>query len=122
MPAEMMIAALLLAALPAAQPAGPAPDLPRWKRLAPGLEFRMMAGGAACRRGSERVAVARIDTTRWRIEPFSCAEGPTAGEPLDIDSWRKRTGATILFNAGQYDAARTPMGLFVKEGKNLGSR
>lgn len=116
------IAALLVAALGAVAPAHAAADASRWKHLAPGLEFRMMDGGASCRRGSPRVAVTRIDTRRWRVEPFTCAEDPKAGGPLDIEAWRLRTGAAVVFNAGQYYPDHVPMGLFVKEGRNLGSR
>ena len=85
-----------------------------------------MDGGPLCRMGSRAVAVARIEPSRWRLEPFSYTEDPNARanfarEPLDIEAWQRRTGAAIVFNAGQYFADRTPMGLFVKGGRNLGS-
>ena len=80
-----------------------------------------MDGGAAARRGSRAVAVVRIEPSRWRIEPFSHREKP-GSDPLDIESWQRRTGATVIFNAGQYYPDRVPMGLFVKSGQNLGSR
>jgi uncharacterized protein YigE (DUF2233 family) len=39
-----------------------------------------------------------------------------------VEDWRKRTDAAVVFNAGQYYPDRRPMGLFVKEGRNLGTQ
>jgi len=87
-----------------------------WKRLGPGLEFRVVDGGATCRRGSHAVAIARIDPARWRVEPY------LSSEAVDIEAWQRRTGAAVMINAGQYYPDRRPMGLFVKQGRNLGTK
>ncbi|MFQ5702123.1 MAG: phosphodiester glycosidase family protein [Acidobacteriota bacterium] len=80
-----------------------------------------MNGGEACRKGSPAITVLRVDPRRWRMDVFHQSESP--GDPVraDIESWQRRTGATVIFNAGQYYPDHLPMGLFVKRGKNLGT-
>ncbi len=101
--------------------AGAAPESP-WKRLDGGLEFRIMDGGAVCRDGSPGIAVVRFDPERWRIDLFHYSEEPGATQSRDIAGWQARTGAAVIFNAGQYYPDRRPMGLFMKGGRNLGTR
>ena len=120
MPSLSVALCLLLAAGAGAPPPAIALDT-GWKRLASGLEFRILDGGASCRRGSRAVAIARLDPARWRVEPFTTTEKPGARETFNIDAWQRSTGATVVFNAGEYYPDRVPMGLFVKQGRNLGS-
>jgi uncharacterized protein YigE (DUF2233 family) len=106
-----------------------------WRSVAPGLEFRTIDGTGVCRRGSPLVAVVRLRPERWRIDLFHYLGAPAGGPsaagsaadpnraaPMDVEEWQRRTGAAVVFNAGQYYPDRTPMGLFVKQGRNLGSK
>jgi len=115
----IVLAALLTVPAPATpqtEPSGP----PAWKTLAPGLELSMRDGGEACRKGSSRIAVVRLDPARWRFDLFHQSGEDGAG-PADIDGWQRRTGATVMFNAGQYTPRRVHLGLFVKNGRNYGT-
>src|SRR5262249_1577842 len=120
-PCISMLIPIVAAALMATTTSPPSPPQNAWKRLAPGLELRMMDGGSGSRRGSRIVAVARCEPARWRLEPFAAAEQPDAHGSLDVDEWQRRTRAAIVFNAGQYYPNRVPMGLFLKDRHNLGS-
>ncbi|MGH9869958.1 MAG: phosphodiester glycosidase family protein [Candidatus Polarisedimenticolia bacterium] len=115
---------LLTAALAAATAApGPAPaSHPPWRTLAPGLEFRSMDGGSGARKGDRRVVVLRADPERWRLDLFHQSE-PAAGKgSRDAEGWQRLTGAAVVLNAGQYYPDRIPMGIFVKQGRNLGTK
>lgn len=90
-----------------------------WKEIAPGLATRLMDGSPICRRGSTAIRVLRIDPARWRLDIFHQSE--TGGRSLDIEVWARRTGASVTINAGQYYPDLTPMGLFIKQGRNLGT-
>ncbi|HKY33792.1 MAG TPA: phosphodiester glycosidase family protein [Candidatus Polarisedimenticolia bacterium] len=107
---------LILAASLAAAAGSP------WSSPAPGLELRMMDGGSACRKGSPVVAVVRADPARWRMDLFHETEPIAGGSRHDVEGWQKRIEAPVVFNAGQYYPGREPMGLFVKGGRNLGTR
>lgn len=112
---------LLFSGPPVQTPPRPSPDT-GWKRLAGGLDFRIVDGGASCRRGSRAIAIARFEPSRWRLEPFTSAETPGSSASANIEAWQKRTGATVMFNAGQYYPDKVPMGLFIKQGRNFGSK
>lgn len=99
-------------------PAAPRDDA-AWRNPAPGLEIRTMDGGAIARKGPDAITVVRIDPARWRADVFHHAD--SGSRPADIEEWKKRTGAAVLLNAGQYYPSRVPMGLFIKDGKNLGT-
>ncbi|HEY3174915.1 MAG TPA: phosphodiester glycosidase family protein [Candidatus Polarisedimenticolia bacterium] len=111
------ILSLVLLALPGA-PTAPAP----WRTLAPGLEFRMIDGGAGCRKGSRDIAIVRVEPGLWRLDLHHASEDPNVRGGRDADEWRARTGAAVVFNASQYYPDHRPMGLFVKDGRNLGTR
>ncbi len=118
----ILLAALLGAFLPgssAPPPTTGASSASSWSTLASGLELRMMDGGDACRKGSHRIAVVRFDPVRWKIDLFH--ESEDGAGSADIDRWQQRTGAAVMFNAGQYTPDHVPMGLFVKGGRNLGT-
>lgn len=112
----MILATTLLIAV--ALPAG----LPAWRTLAPGLEFALLDGGAGCRKGDCHVAVVRADPASWRPGLHHTSESPGATDGLDAAGWQSRTGAAVVVNAGQYYPDRRPMGLFVKGGRNWGTK
>jgi uncharacterized protein YigE (DUF2233 family) len=78
-----------------------------------------MDGGAIARKGPRAITVVRIDPSLWRVDVFHHAA--SAERPADIEEWKKRTGAAVMLNAGQYYPNQVPMGLFIKDGKNLGT-
>ncbi len=81
-----------------------------------------MEGGAACRKGSTAVVVLRLQPGRWRLDLHHYKEAGAPDEPADVEGWRRALGAPVVFNAGQYYPDRRPMGLFVKDGVNLGTQ
>jgi hypothetical protein len=87
----------------------------RWRALRPGLEFTTLRGEPYCRSGSAALAVLRMDPARVRlcVRHFS---GQPEHRPLDILEWQRRTGAVAVFNAGQYYADFSYMGLLASGG------
>jgi len=88
---------------------------PRWRLVAPGLEFTLMRGDAICRRGSPEIAVLRIDPARADIRVHHYTREPEQ-RPLSIVEWLNATHATAAFNAGQYYPDYRYMGLLVCDG------
>jgi hypothetical protein len=88
-----------------------------WRELRPGLELGFLVAEASARAGSPRIAVLRVDPARMRFRVLAAAdgqEGRRAGE------WRKLSGALAVFNAGQFAADRTYLGLLIQDGKPRG--
>ncbi len=112
--------ALCLAALAAASPARAAED--PWKPVAPGLEFRILDAGTGARKGPSTIGVLRADPGLWRLDLFHLSEPAAAGIARDVDGWQRLTGAAAVLNAGQYYPDKLPMGIFLKEGRNLGTK
>lgn len=100
---------------PAAAEPGPAPS--RWRELMPGLEFARLPAPASARAGSEHIAVLRVDPRRLS---FRVLAGPPGQEGRTAEAWREKTGALAVFNAGQYAADRTYLGLLVADGRARG--
>lgn len=108
------LAALVVGVIVLARPGGG----PRWRSLAPGLEFTLVRGDPYCRRGSPEIAVLRIDPARVAIAVHHYTQRPEQ-KPLSIVEWLRATGATAAFNAGQYYPDYSYMGLLVSEGRAL---
>lgn len=86
-----------------------------------------MDASPVCRKGSPQIVIVRAEPVRWRLDLFHYSELPSenpdrAARPLDIEGWQEATRAPVIFNATQYYPDRAPMGLFVKDGRNLGTR
>lgn len=88
---------------------------PRWRAIAPGLDFTLMRGDPYCRRGSPEVAVLRIDPARTRIHVHHYTRQPEQ-RPLTIVEWLRLTHANAAFNAGQYYPDYSYMGMLVSDG------
>ena len=121
-PMTLFLVLAAAASLSSAVAASPAPSH-SWKALAPGLEFRAMEGGSGCRRGSPLVVVVRADPAQRRLDIFHESEARAApgDRSLDIAGWQQRTGAAVIFNAGQYTPDRRHMGLFARGGSSFGT-
>jgi len=94
---------------------------PRWRAVAPGVEFAMLQGEPFCRRGSSGVALLRIDPRRVRIEVRHYTLEPDH-TPLTIVEWLRRSRALAVFNAGQYYPDFSYMGLLVSDGRVVSER
>lgn len=97
----------------------PAPALAemKWQELRPGLEFGFLLAEASTRAGSPRIAALRVDPERMRFRVLAAVEGQKgrrAGE------WRKLSGALAVFNAGQFAADRSYLGLLIQDGRQRG--
>jgi hypothetical protein len=94
---------------------------PRWRTLKPGIEFTTFRGEPFCRRGSAEIALLRIEPGRAAVRVHHYSREPE-GRPLTILEWQRRTGALAVFNAGQYYADYSYMGLLVSGGDTLSAK
>jgi len=94
---------------------------PHWRALRPGVEFATLRGEPYCRFGSAAIAVLRLDPARVRLRVRHYSQEPER-RPLDVLDWQRRTGALAVFNAGQYYADYTYMGLLVSDGRVISRR
>lgn len=92
---------------------------PRWREVAPGLEFATFRGEPYCRRGSAAIAVLRLDPerVRLRVHHYTQAQGANDLEPPDVVQWQRRTKAIAVFNAGQFYPDWKYMGLLSSRGR-----
>jgi uncharacterized protein YigE (DUF2233 family) len=88
---------------------------PRWRELAPGVEFTTLRGEPYCRSGSATLAALRLDPTKVRLRVHHFSREPE-GRPLDLTEWQRRSGALAAFNAGQYYGDYSYMGLLAGQG------
>jgi hypothetical protein len=89
---------------------------PRWRELAPGLEFAIFRGDPYCRRGSAALAVMRLDPERVRLRVHHYTQAKDV-EPPDVVQWQRRTQAIAVFNAGQFYPDYAYMGLLASGGR-----
>jgi hypothetical protein len=97
------------------------PSGPHWHALRPGMDFATLHGEPWCRHGSAALGVLRLDPARVgiRVRHFT---READGQPLDILTWQKRTGALAVFNAGQYYPDYSYMGLLASGGRVISSK
>jgi hypothetical protein len=94
---------------------------PRWRTLAPGIEFTTLRGDPYCRAGSAAIGVLRVDPARARLRVRHFSLEPER-RPLGIVEWQRRSRAIAVFNAGQYYPDYSYMGLLVAGGKTVSRR
>ncbi|MFZ5586557.1 MAG: phosphodiester glycosidase family protein [Thermodesulfobacteriota bacterium] len=111
--ASAALAVLLLTVAPAvaAEPA--------WRPLAPGLDFAFLTAEASVRAGSPRLALLRVDPARHRFRILAASEGQ---DGFHAAEWRRRTKALAVFNAGQFTAERSYLGLLIQDGRRRGNQ
>ena len=90
---------------------------PEWRRLLPGLDFALWDAGATVRAGSEKIALLRVDPRRFA---FRVLAAPPGRAGFTAEQWRHRSQALAVFNAGQYAADGTYLGLLVQDGHPRG--
>jgi uncharacterized protein YigE (DUF2233 family) len=92
-----------------------------WREIQPGLSLAEIYDPVYSRIGSPNTLVLRIDTTKYRFEAFQFA-ALSLESPLSVEEWAEKTGAPVVFNAGQYYENYKHMGLLIKNGSNLGTK
>lgn len=88
-----------------------------WVELRPGMEFGFLSAGQSARSGSDRIACLRLDPVHLRFKVLAAPKGGT-GHTARV--WRIKSGALAVFNAGQYAADLSYLGLLVTGGKARG--
>jgi uncharacterized protein YigE (DUF2233 family) len=93
----------------------------QWKEIQPGLSVAEIYDPVYSRMGSPNTIILKVDAVRYRFEAFQFA-AQSLERPLSVEEWAKKTGAPVVFNAGQYYENYKHMGLLVKNGSNMGTR
>jgi len=94
---------------------------PRWRAVAPGVEFGAMSGAPYCRLGSSTLAILRMDPSRAAVRVRHYTLLPL-DVPPSIVEWQRRTHALAVFNAGQFYPDWSYMGLLVAQGDTVSAR
>jgi len=96
-------------------PPSPTPEPPDtgWLIVTPGMEMRRLL--VSTELGTERVTVARLDASAFRIRVHY-----TPGEAQVVSAWAQQTGALLTLNAGYFAEGYEVTGLTVVEGRSHG--
>ena len=97
-----------------------APDI-HWSTLGDGLSIGVWEPKEACQDEVVPAVLIKVDPMRWRFAAFYFRKEGLS-EPPTIAEWQRRTGAAILFNAGQFLDDYTYMGLLFKDGQSIGGK
>jgi uncharacterized protein YigE (DUF2233 family) len=88
-----------------------------WRQLRPGMEFALIPADEIVRSGSANLAALRIDPNLFR---FKILEAPADKPGFSAQEWLHHASALAVFNAGQYAADRSYLGLLVVNGQAKG--
>jgi uncharacterized protein YigE (DUF2233 family) len=88
-----------------------------WRQLKPGLEFSLIPAEKIVRSGKAGIAALRVDPALFSFKVFMAPPGETG---FTAEQWLLRKGALAVFNAGQYAADHSYLGLLVVDGKAMG--
>ena len=88
-----------------------------WRQLRPGLEFTLIPAEKIVRSGNTNIAALRVDPNLFSFKVFMAPEGEKG---FSANEWLLRKNALAVFNAGQYAADHSYLGLLVVGGKPLG--
>lgn len=105
-PALFFLAAMLLWAAPAWALS--------WVELRPGMDFAFLPADETVRVGGSRIACLRLDPKHFRFKVLAAPKGEAG---YTAERWLKKSGALAVFNAGQYAADLSYLGLLVTEGQ-----
>ena len=92
-----------------------------WREVADSLYMAKINDPVYVRSGSRTSVVVKFDSTRYRFEAFHYSS-ESDRKLLTVEEWMNKTGALVVFNAGQYFEDYEHMGLLVKNGMNLGTK
>lgn len=88
-----------------------------WRQLKPGLEFALIPAEKIVRSGNHNIATLRVDPALFRFKVFVAPNGENG---FSAEDWLVRNNALAVFNAGQYAADHSYLGLLVVDGKSSG--
>lgn len=94
-----------------------AEDKISWRQLRPGLEFALIPAEKIVRSGNSNLAALRVDPALYR---FKVLLAPAEKPGYSAQEWLHRSNALAVFNAGQYAADRSYLGLLVVNGQAIG--
>ncbi len=112
-----ILALLIMAPACLLAPDALADDKIVWRQLRPGLEFALIPAEKIARSGDTNLAALRVDPALFRFQAFTAAEGEKG---FTAEEWLLRKGALAVFNAGQYAADQSYLGLLIVDGKPQG--
>lgn len=88
-----------------------------WRQLRPGLEFTLIPAEKIVRSGNPNIAVLRVDPALYSFKVFAAPQGEKG---FTAEEWLLRKSALAVFNAGQYAADHSYLGLLVVDGQARG--
>lgn len=92
-----------------------------WMRLDEGLAISVWEPRDQCHEEVAPVVLIKVDPVRYRFATFHYRnEGMP--EPVPISEWQQRTGAAVVFNAGQFLDDYSYLGLLLKDGRSIGGK
>jgi len=97
-----------------------APDL-QWTSLQEGLVIAVWEPGDQCHDEVAPVVLVKVDPMRFRFATFNY-RSEALSQPPTIPEWQQRTGAILVFNAGQFLDDYSYLGLLLKDGRSIGGR
>ncbi len=92
-----------------------------WTPLADGLEAGVWNPGSLCGDDVPQLVMVKIDPERVRFATYHYSDERLPA-PLTIKEWQRRTGASVLFNAGLFRDDYSYMGLLFKDGRSVGTK
>ncbi len=92
-----------------------------WTHLADGLEAGVWDPGSLCVDDVPQLMIVKIDPERFRFATYHYSDEKLPA-PLTIKEWQRRTGASVLFNAGLFRDDYSYMGLLFKDGRSVGTK
>lgn len=92
-----------------------------WSHLTEGLAVTVWEPGSECGDVVPASVIVKIDPERFRFATYHYLDEKLPA-PLTIKEWQRRTGASVLFNAGLFRDDYTYLGWLFKDGRSLGSK
>jgi uncharacterized protein YigE (DUF2233 family) len=92
-----------------------------WTSLAPGMDVAVWTPGALCGGDVPPLVLIKVDPEEYAFGTFHYLDEKLPA-PLTIKEWQRRTGATVVFNAGLFRDDYSYMGTLFKHGRSLGTK
>jgi uncharacterized protein YigE (DUF2233 family) len=104
--------------------AGPAATIAeelQWETLSTGLGIALWEPGERCHDEVPSLIILKVDPERFRFATFHFhSEGLT--EPVTVQDWQERTGASVVMNSGLFREDYSYLGLLLKDGRSIGGK
>jgi uncharacterized protein YigE (DUF2233 family) len=92
-----------------------------WTSLARGIDVAVWTPGPLCDGEVPPLVLIKVDPETHAFRTFHYSDEKLPA-PLTIKEWQRRTGSTIVFNAGLFRDDYSYMGTLLKHGRSLGSK